>query len=98
MEAHLESDPLATPVHPVVRLRLLVRLGHNNMQILARGARVRVRVRHATNLVVHLLHRREVPRVAPHAVDEDEEVDVVARAALCFTHSYEAKSGKEEGG
>ena len=66
--------------------------------LLARGAGVRVRVRDATNLVVHLLHRREVPRVAPHAVDEDEEMDVVARAALCFTHIYEAKSGREEGG
>ena len=37
--------------------------------------------------------------LAEEGEDEDEEMDVVARAALCFTHSYEAKGQRrEEGG
>ena len=74
-EAHLFGYTFASPVDAIIRPVVPVRLGHEDMKPLAPRASLGISL--STRLFHYPAHLREMRRVAPHAVDEDEQVDAL---------------------
>lgn len=94
--SHLFSDTLASPINAVISVFVFIRLGEQDLELLAR------RPGGCIILCVVLAHETlkafEMAWISPHAVDEDEEVDVVRGHCGGLNGEYDTMRTEEKDG